>query len=83
MQLHRELTYAIIGCAFDVSNTLGGGFLESVYERAMIVALTDSGISVESQKPVKVYFRGKAVGDFYADLMVADRGMYSIWNLCS
>ena len=71
--LHQELTRQIIGCAFEVINDLGSGFLESVYEKAMLVALADVGLSVESQKPIGVRFRGKPVGSFYADLFVEER----------
>ncbi|MCY4416048.1 MAG: GxxExxY protein [Chloroflexi bacterium] len=71
--LHSELTRDIIGCAFDVQNELGAGFLESVYEKAMVIALSDAGIPVKSQEPVKVGFRGREVGDFYADLLVPDK----------
>ena len=65
--LHSDLTRTIIGCAFDVQNELGSGFLESVYEKAMLVALTETGVAVESQVPVQVNFRGQPVGDFYVD----------------
>ena len=68
--LHGQLTRSIIGCAFEVANELGCGFLESVYEEALAAALRDKGMSVQSQQPVTVYFRGQAVGDFYADLLV-------------
>lgn len=68
--LHRGLTHSIIGCAFEVVNELGSGFLESVYEKAMMVALSDAGISVETQKPIQVSFRGKLVGDYFADIIV-------------
>ena len=68
--LHSDLTRTIIGCAFEVQNELGAGFLESVYEKAMMIALADAGISIKSQEPIKVGFRGKTVGDFYADLLV-------------
>ena len=64
------MTRQIIGCAFEVINDLGSGFLESVYEKAMMIALLDKGISVESQKPIAVRFRGRPVGNFYADLLV-------------
>ena len=70
---HAELTRSIIGCAFEVINELGSGFLESVYEQAMMVALTDAGFSVESQQPIQVRFRGQPVGDFYADLFVEQK----------
>jgi GxxExxY protein len=67
---HEELTQAIIGCAFEVINELGSGFLESVYEKAMCVALRQKGLTVKSQHAIKVYFRGQCVGDFFADLLV-------------
>jgi GxxExxY protein len=64
------ITQAIIGCAFEVSNELGAGFLESVYERSLILALRQKGLSAVSQHPIRVMFRGEAVGDFYADILV-------------
>ena len=70
--LHSDLTEKIIGCAFEVQNELGAGFLESVYEKAMVVALKESGVSVRGQAPIKVSFRGVSVGSFYADLLVED-----------
>lgn len=69
-QLHAELTEAVIGCAFDVHKELGPGFLESVYERALRIALRQRGWIVQSQHPVRVMFRGASVGCFYADLLV-------------
>lgn len=71
--LYGELTRSIIGSAFDVINELGDGFLESVYENALVVALEDAGLSVESQKAIDVNFRGRVVGNFYADLIVEDK----------
>ena len=71
--LYEELTRSIIGCAFDVINELGAGFLESVYEHAMTIALTQTGRRVQRQTPVPVWFRGKSVGHFYADLLVDDK----------
>ena len=71
--LHRGLTRAIIGCAFEVSNELGAGFLESVYEKAMVVALEQARIPFQAQIPIGVEFRGKPVGDFYADLLVDEK----------
>jgi len=67
---HEELTQAIIGCAFEVINELGSGFLESVYEKAMCIALRQKGFTVVPQHPIAVYFRGECVGDFVADLFV-------------
>lgn len=71
--LHADLTEKIIGCAFEVQNELGAGFLESVYEKAMVVALTDAGVSVRAQAPITVSFRGISVGQFFADLLVQER----------
>jgi GxxExxY protein len=67
---HRELTEKIIGVFYDVYNELGHGFLESVYEEAMAIALGQAGIQVERQVPLKVIFRGMVVGDFRADVIV-------------
>ena len=70
---HEEITKAIIGCAFEVINELGAGFLESVYEKALLLALRQKGLSAISQHPVKVMFRGECVGDFYADIFVEEK----------
>lgn len=70
---HSEITQAIIGCAFEVINELGAGFLESVYEKALHLALLEKGLRVESQHPARVLFRGHNVGDFDADLLVEEK----------
>ena len=67
---HGELTEKIIGIFYDVYNELGYGFLESVYEKAMLKALRSAGLEIESQVSAPVWFRGEQVGDFYADLVV-------------
>ncbi len=67
---HEELTDKIIGGFYDVYNTLGPGFLEKVYENALYVELTKRGLTVEQQKPIKVYYDSHPVGDYYADLIV-------------
>jgi GxxExxY protein len=67
---HEELTRKIIGVFYEVYNELGQGFLESVYEGAMEIALAEAGLRVERQVPVPVWFRGRQVGDFKADLLV-------------
>jgi GxxExxY protein len=68
-----ELTAIIIGCAYDVHNTLGPGFLEKVYENALRVELIRRGLSVKQQEPIKVYYLGELIGDYYADLLVENR----------
>ena len=70
---HQALTRLIIGCAFDVINELGAGFIESVYERAMLVALGQVGVRVRRQQSIPVSFRGELVGEFYADLLVDEQ----------
>jgi len=67
---YDELTEKILGAAFEVSNELGCGFLESVYEKALLVALKDLDLTTEAQKPLKVSFRSHVVGDFVADIVV-------------
>lgn len=69
---HRELTEKIIGTFYEVYNELGFGFLESVYEEAMLIALQTKGLKVEQQVSVPVWFRGKKIGSFEADLVVND-----------
>ncbi len=69
---HGELTQRIIGVFYDVYNELGHGFLESVYQNAMLIALRDAGIAVQCKHPIEVSFRGHAVGAFEADLLVED-----------
>jgi GxxExxY protein len=69
---HKELTEKIIGSAYRVYNTMGFGFLESVYEKCLLIELGKLGINVESQKPITVYYSGEVVGEFVADLLVGD-----------
>lgn len=67
---HSELTEQIIGCAYEVWNELGFGFLESVYEKSLVIALQDRRVSADRQVPVGVSFRGQPVGDYVCDLVV-------------
>ncbi len=69
---HEELTRKILECCFEVANELGAGFLESVYEKALMVALSQKGLTASPQIPLKVRFRGAIVGDFFADLIVEE-----------
>ena len=72
MMKHEEITRQIIGCAYKVFNVLGFGFLESVYKKAMVIELSKSNLKVEEEKPLKVYYEGQIVGEFYVDLLVED-----------
>lgn len=67
---HHELTEKIIRVFFDVYNELGHGFLESVYEQALAVALAENRIGFDRQVPVSVFFHNHQIGDFRADLLV-------------
>ena len=67
---HQDLTDKIIGVFYEVYNELGHGFLESVYEKAMIIAFEERGILVESQVEIPVWFHGQRAGIFYADLLI-------------
>ena len=67
---HHELTERIIGCAMQVHSTLGPGFLESVYEKALAHELRKAGLRVECQQPITVTYDGVVVGDFSADMLV-------------
>ena len=69
---HEDVTHKIIGAAYQVFNKLGFGFLENVYKKAMIIELKKNGLKVEEEKPLKVYYEDKIVGDFYVDLFVED-----------
>jgi GxxExxY protein len=71
--LYSDITRTILGACFDVAAELGSGFLESVYEKSLALALRQKGLKVLCQHPIKVLFRGECVGEFFADLLVEDR----------
>ena len=69
---HRTTTEAIIGAAFEVHQELGYGFLERVYQRALQVELIRRGVAAEIERRIQVQYKGVVVGDYDADLIVAD-----------
>lgn len=69
---HKEITDKIIRVFYEVYNELGHGFLESVYERSLEIALNSLGLKVCRQIQIPVWFRGKPVGDFTADMLIED-----------
>jgi len=69
---HAQITQRLIGLFFDVYRELGHGFVESVYEEAFAVALEESGLRFERQVPLTVWFRGRLVGNFRADVVVEE-----------
>ena len=70
--LHKELTDKIIDAFYDVYDELGYGYLERVYQNSLYLELTERGHKVEAQKEIKIYYRGREVGLYYADLIVDD-----------
>ena len=69
---HKELTEKIIGCAYRVYNKMGHGFLESVYEKCLMIELKKVGLQAESQKSITVEYEGESVGEFFADIVVEE-----------
>jgi GxxExxY protein len=69
---YKELTEKIIGCAYRVYNRMGFGYLESIYEKCMLIELRKAGLDTESQQPIRVQYDGEVVGDFIADILVND-----------
>jgi GxxExxY protein len=68
-----DLTEKIIGVFYDVYNELGYGFLECVYEESLVIALHEAGLATNRQVPLPVWFRGRKVGEFRADVPVENR----------
>lgn len=71
--LEKELTEKIIGVCLEISNEVGAGFLESVYQKATLLALQQDGLDARAQVPLEVCFRGSVVGEFFADILVEGR----------
>ncbi len=69
----NELSHKVIGCAYKVSNELGAGFLEKVYENALLHELKKAGLGACQQQPITVYYDSVAVGEYFADILVENR----------
>ena len=69
---HQETTEQIIKAFYNVYNTLGYGFLEKVYENALLIELKKNGFMCEKQKPISVFYENEIVGEFFADIIVND-----------
>jgi len=67
---HALLTGTILKCCFDVMDELGSGFLESIYKNALVIALKQSGLTLDIEKLFEVYFRQQRIGLYIADLVV-------------
>lgn len=66
----NEITYQIRGAVFEVNRILGSGFLEKVYEKALIIELLVRGLRAESQVPINVSYKNEVVGEYFADIVV-------------
>ena len=71
--LYEDVTKKILEACFEVSNELGIGYLESVYEKALLLALRQKGLKAENQIPLQVKFREEVVGEFFVDILVEDK----------
>ena len=69
----NELTYTINGAVFEVNKVLGPGFLEKVYENALLIELRSLGLKADSQVPIKVYYKDEVVGEYSADILVEEK----------
>lgn len=76
--IHEDLSSRVLKACFQVSNELGAGFLESVYERALVIALRAEGLKADAQVHLRVVFRGQIVGDFHADIVVEETVLLEI-----
>jgi GxxExxY protein len=70
---HEDLTSKIIACAYKIHNTLGFGFLEAVYQNALLIELMKAGLQAEKEKKIKVYYQNQLIGDYMADIIVEDK----------
>ncbi len=71
--VYKDLSYEIMAATFEVHNTLGPGFLEKVYEKALLKELTSRGLRVEAQIEVRVLYKEQDVGTYFADLIVNNK----------
>jgi GxxExxY protein len=72
MLLHKDITDLIIKAFYNVYNTLGYGFLEKVYENAMMIELRKLGLTARRQVPIKVFYEAEIVGEYFADVIVEE-----------
>ena len=70
--MYEDLTKRIIGCAFKVYNTMGFGYLESVYEKCLLIELRKASLTAESKIPITVFYEKQIVGEFITDILVED-----------
>lgn len=76
--LHMDITNKILKACYTVYNQLGFGFLEKVYENALLLALTTMNLTCERQKPIKVYYQQMIVGKYFADILIEEKVILEI-----
>ena len=85
MLLHKEISDKIIKAFYNVYNSLGNGFLEKVYENAMMIELRKLGLNVQRQVPIKVFYEEQLVGEYFSDIIVEENIIVELKaaeNLC-
>jgi GxxExxY protein len=85
MLKHQNITELIIKAFYNVYNSLGYGFLEKVYENAMMIELRKLGLNVQRQVPIKVFYEEQLVGEYFADIIVEENIIVELKaaeNLC-
>ncbi|MCF7805357.1 MAG: GxxExxY protein [Candidatus Marinimicrobia bacterium] len=75
---HREVTEKIIGAFYNVYNALGYGFLEKVYENALLFELNEKGMDAKQQMAIKVHYKGNLIGEYFADIVVNNKVIVEI-----
>jgi len=74
----NDITYAINGAVFEVNRVLGPGFLEKVYENALLIELRSKGLQAQSQAPIEVSYKAHIVGEYIADILVEEKVIVEI-----
>ena len=71
--IHKNLSYSIVGCLFEVYNTLGYGYKEKIYEKALIKLFDNKNIEFQNQIPYKLYIKNEYIGIFYFDFLIENK----------
>ena len=79
----NELTFQIRGAIFEVNRILGFGFLEKIYENALMLELKERGIKAENQLPIKVKYKSEIVGEYFADIVVENQVILELKSIDS
>lgn len=71
--VHKELSYNIVGCLFEVYNNLGFGYKEKIYEKSLTKLFNEKNINFKNQVPYKLYIKNEYIGIFYFDFLIEDK----------